>query len=155
VSIHAGDSSITLTPARGLSLEVSTEFDDWAEGAATIRLDMEPDAADWRNRVEPARTFAFRREVEALLAAGLAKGGTTENALVITPPDEFSSPLRIDAEWCAHKAADLLGDLALVGARIQAHVKAIRPGHTVNCDLARRLLAIRTSGAIGQMEQCV
>ena len=153
IEIRTAGSSITVTPADSLSLEVSTSFDGWAEGAATIRVELDQDGAVWQSRIEPARTFAFRHEVDALLAAGLAKGGSLDNALVITPPDEFSSPLRVEAEWCAHKAADLLGDLALVGARLQAHVRAVRPGHTVNCELARTLLAMQASGATGQMEQ--
>ena len=76
-----------------------------------------------------------------LLAAGLARGGSLDNALIITPPDAFSSPLRLPGEWCAHKLLDVLGDLALVNSRLQLAVTALRPGHTANVRLARALLA--------------
>ncbi|HLK59614.1 MAG TPA: UDP-3-O-acyl-N-acetylglucosamine deacetylase [Chthonomonadaceae bacterium] len=143
LELHAGNGSIRAMPAAStLELEVTTDFADWREGDATLTAYLEPeDAEAYAAHIAPARTFAFQQEVDALLAAGLAKGGSLDNALIITPPDGFSRPLRLPSEWCAHKMLDLLGDLALTDRRLQIHVAAIRPGHTLNTRFAAALLA--------------
>jgi UDP-3-O-[3-hydroxymyristoyl] N-acetylglucosamine deacetylase len=142
ISIDMGMALLRADAGDELEIEASTRFDDWPEGAACVTT---PVGATYRDRyrlqVAPARTFVFRREVEMLLAAGLAQGGSLENALIITPPSEFSTPLRVPQEWCAHKALDLIGDLSLVGARLQARVTAHGSGHRTNVLLARELAA--------------
>jgi UDP-3-O-[3-hydroxymyristoyl] N-acetylglucosamine deacetylase len=141
IEVRDGVSLIRITPANALTIEVETEFADWPEGFASICYPVSAHAAeDYAKFVAPARTFAMRREVEMLLAAGLAQGGSLENALIITPPDTFSTPLRLPNEWCAHKLLDLLGDLALADARLNIDVFATRPGHRINTLAARRLL---------------
>lgn len=132
-----GGTGVNATPADEFMVEVITEFDDWPEGAACVRAVVEPDtAADYQVSIAPARTFAFRREVEQLLAAGLALGGSLDNALVITPPATFSTPLRLPSEWCAHKLLDVIGDLALLDARLQMNLTITRPGHHANTRFA-------------------
>jgi UDP-3-O-acyl N-acetylglucosamine deacetylase len=83
----------------------------------------------------PARTFCFEDEVAALLAAGLGGGGSLENTVVVSAAGT-STPLRYPDELARHKALDLLGDLALVGARLAAHVIALRAGHTLHVAMA-------------------
>ena len=125
----------------GMTLSVSTQFDNWPEGsAAQIENFTSNSAPDYAEKIAPARTFAFREEVDQLIAAGLAKGGSLDNALIITPPAEFSTPLRLPQEWAVHKMLDLIGDLALVDARIEAFIYAARPGHRGNVRLALELL---------------
>ena len=124
-----------------LTLSVSAQFDNWPEGNGAIRTEFGKDfSAQYQTEIAPARTFAFQSEVNQLIAAGLAKGGSLDNALIITPPAEFSTPLRLPQEWAVHKMLDLLGDLALVDARIEAFIVAARPGHRANVRLARELL---------------
>jgi UDP-3-O-[3-hydroxymyristoyl] N-acetylglucosamine deacetylase len=140
-SLTEGDSEAVVVPASALRLEVVTEFAEWPEGQAAACFAVGPESmADYTATVAPARTFAFQREAQMLLAAGLAQGGSLDNALVITPPNTFSTPLRLPTEWCAHKLLDLIGDLALVDARLQMQVHLRRPGHRINTLLARRLL---------------
>lgn len=139
-SYSAGASSVAISPSPAFCVEAVTDFDDWPEGTAAVRhVEDAHGAQTYASRIAPARTFAFRREVEMLLAAGLAKGGSLDNALIITPPDQFSSPLRVEQEWCAHKALDLIGDLALTNARFAVSVTARRPGHRLNVETARYL----------------
>jgi len=141
VEVVEGESRLRADPADGCALEATTTFDEWPEGRATARARLDPkDCAGYRAQVAPARTFAFRQEVEALLAAGLAQGGSLDNALILTPPGGFSTPLRLPAEWCAHKLLDLIGDLALLDARLALRLTALRPGHRVNVRFARTLL---------------
>jgi UDP-3-O-[3-hydroxymyristoyl] N-acetylglucosamine deacetylase/3-hydroxyacyl-[acyl-carrier-protein] dehydratase len=117
----------------------------------------------------PARTFCFLHEVEMLREQGLIKGGNLDNAIVIVDGeptqdelDKFTKrlhiegsvilgkhgtlnnkPLRFKNEPARHKLLDLLGDLALVGAPIQAQILAARPGHSANVEFARKLRALR------------
>lgn len=130
-------------------IETTVEFAHWPAGnrslvfADNFAFDSALGAeasATYRETIAPARTFAFRHEVEQLLAAGLARGGSLDNALIITPPDTFSSPLRLPDEWCAHKTLDILGDLSLVGVRLALSLSALRPGHGPNSRMAMALL---------------
>lgn len=112
-----------------------------------------------------ARTFCFLHEVEMLREHGLIKGGNLENAIVIVDrelqQDEIdrmadklgiqgsvilgtsgvlnNGSLRFKNEPARHKLLDLLGDLALVGAPMQAQILAARPGHASNVEFARKL----------------
>jgi UDP-3-O-[3-hydroxymyristoyl] N-acetylglucosamine deacetylase len=142
VVVSGNGSELRAAPADDLYLEVRTEFDEWPEGAAAIVTEGRDGVPiGYRANIAPARTFAFRREVEMLIAAGLAKGGSLGNALIITPPDGFSSALRVASEWCAHKVIDVIGDLALLDARLAIRLHALRPGHRINISLAQSISA--------------
>lgn len=140
VAFSEGGCLLRAVPAERFTLEVQTEFADWPEGKAVSRAEIAPELAErFASEVAPARTFAFMREVEALLAAGLAKGGSLDNALVVTPPDHFSTPLRLPQEWCVHKLLDVIGDFALLDARLCLHLTATRPGHRANVQFAAKI----------------
>lgn len=139
IQLSDGKSLMTAEPSNEFYLDVITEFDDWPAGTARSQATIETTSTElYAATIAPARTFAFRREVEMLLAAGLAKGGSLDNALVITPPDIYSTPLRMEGEWCMHKLLDIVGDFALLNARIKARISAIRPGHRLNIEFAKR-----------------
>ena len=91
----------------------------------------------------PARTFVLEREVEALRKAGLAQGGSLENAVVVGETGILNDGLRFPDEFVRHKMLDLTGDLALIGPPMRGHVIAFRAGHDMHQLLARRL-ATRT-----------
>lgn len=88
--------------------------------------------------IAPARTWCLQAEVDSLLASGLAKGGSLDNALVVGE-DGYSSPLRVPREPVKHKILDLLGDLALLGSGLVARVIAVGSGHRLNIRLVRAL----------------
>jgi UDP-3-O-[3-hydroxymyristoyl] N-acetylglucosamine deacetylase len=147
IEMCEGASRLIATPAETFTVEVHTEFTNWTEGQAVARAEAGPEfMAQYATEIAPARTFAFRHEVEALVAAGLAKGGSLDNALVITPPDTFSTPLRLPREWCVHKLLDVLGDLALLDARPCFHLTALRPGHRANVRLAAKIQGVGSRG---------
>ncbi|HEX7025402.1 MAG TPA: 3-hydroxyacyl-ACP dehydratase FabZ, partial [Gemmatimonadales bacterium] len=104
----------------------------------------------FRSELARARTFGFTHEVEALRNRGLLKGGTMESAVVLSDEAVVSGTLRWPDEFVRHKAGDILGDLALVGGRIRAHVVANRPSHQGNVAVARVIsrTAERTGGPI-------
>lgn len=89
------------------------------------------DADEYLSGIAPARTFGFIEEVEALRRAGLALGGSTDNAVVVYP-DHCSSALRFKNEFARHKLLDLIGDMCLLGHRLKAHCIGIRSGHSLN-----------------------
>ena len=104
--VGGGDACDGAEPGRGHRLRRR------GGGAAELWLPVTP--ARYAVELAPARTFCFQHEVEALLAAGLAKGGTEENALVVAP-EGYSRPPRFPDEAVRHKAMDAVGDLALCG----------------------------------------
>ena len=91
--------------------------------------------------VAPARTFGLFDEVEALYAAGLALGGSIDNAVVVHQ-DRYSSALRFDNEFARHKLLDLIGDVSLIGKRLCARCIGIRSGHALNIKAVSRLSEI-------------
>ena len=88
-----------------------------------------------------ARTFGFAHEVEALRRAGLARGGSMENAVVIDG-DDILNPggLRMEREFVRHKALDAIGDLYVLGAPLLGRYEGYKAGHAVNNLLVRALL---------------
>jgi len=90
--------------------------------------------------IGPARTFATYNELEHLLKAGLIKGGSLDNAIVVTDQAILSKEgLRYKDEFVRHKIMDIIGDLSLVGRRLRAHVVSLRSGHTFNVKLAKAI----------------
>lgn len=84
---------------------------------------------EFASEIAPARTFGFWEEIQPLREQGLAKGGSLENAIVVFT-DRYSSPLRFPNELARHKLLDLMGDLTLLGLRLQAKIFARSSGHT-------------------------
>lgn len=135
-----GDSQYSVVPASRLEISATIEFDHPAIGRefTSFRIDPERYAAE----IAPARTWGFVHEVEALRSRGLALGGSLENAIVLTDDGLHEGvELRTPDEFVRHKVLDLVGDLALLGARLNAHVIALRPSHRGNIALAREILA--------------
>jgi UDP-3-O-[3-hydroxymyristoyl] N-acetylglucosamine deacetylase len=92
-------------------------------------------------KLAPARTFTFESEVEALRKAGLARGGSLDNAVVIGSGGLLNEGgLRFPDEFVRHKMLDLTGDLSLLGRPLRGHVVAYRAGHDLHGRLARRIL---------------
>jgi UDP-3-O-[3-hydroxymyristoyl] N-acetylglucosamine deacetylase / 3-hydroxyacyl-[acyl-carrier-protein] dehydratase len=96
----------------------------------------------WLKEISQARTFCFFEEIEYLIKNGLIKGGSLENAVVIRDDAVLTTePLRYTEEFVRHKILDIIGDLSLFGRPLCGHIVAMRPSHTVNCELARMLQA--------------
>jgi UDP-3-O-[3-hydroxymyristoyl] N-acetylglucosamine deacetylase/3-hydroxyacyl-[acyl-carrier-protein] dehydratase len=112
------------------------------QGRFTQFYSVEVSPETWERELAHARTFCFYEEIEYLIKNGLIKGGSLENAVVIRDDAVLTNePLRYPEEFVRHKILDILGDLALVGRPLLAHVIAVKPSHTANCELARQLVA--------------
>jgi UDP-3-O-acyl-N-acetylglucosamine deacetylase len=90
--------------------------------------------------VATARTFCFEREVEALRQAGLGRGGSLENVLVLREDGSSLNEARGEDEPVRHKLLDLIGDLSLAGAAMGASILAEGTGHAVHAAFLRLLL---------------
>ena len=89
-----------------------------------------------------ARTFGFMHEVEAMQKAGLARGGSLDNAIVIDGDKVLNDGgLRHEDEFVRHKALDAVGDLYLAGGQIIGAYRAERAGHAINNALPHKLFA--------------
>jgi UDP-3-O-[3-hydroxymyristoyl] N-acetylglucosamine deacetylase / 3-hydroxyacyl-[acyl-carrier-protein] dehydratase len=132
-----GDASYVVSPAPTFRLTTTIEWKHPLIGRQAGSYDITPDG--FIRELAPARTFGFLREAEALRARGLALGAALESTLVLSEDGLVGDALRWPDEFVRHKAGDIVGDLALVGGRVQAHVVATRPSHQGNIALARWL----------------
>ena len=132
-----------LPPGRswvGLDIAMSIDFTAAAIGQQSFELRLsEP---SFRAQVAGARTFVQAQEVEQLRSAGLALGGSLDNAVVIDGDDVLNpAGLRYGNECVRHKVLDAVGDLALAGAPIIGRFRGYRSGHRTNNLLLRALLS--------------
>jgi len=120
-------------------------------------------ASEFKKEVAACRTFVFLHELELLLSHNLIKGGDLDNAIVLVdrelPKEKYdylakvfnkknievkvgilnNTQLKFFNEPARHKLLDMVGDLALVGMPLKAHILAARPGHSGNVAFARKL----------------
>ncbi|HUK86708.1 MAG TPA: UDP-3-O-acyl-N-acetylglucosamine deacetylase, partial [Terriglobales bacterium] len=122
----------------GRRVEVEIDFADPIIGRQLYAADVTPSL--FRSEMAPARTFGFRHEEEAMRNMGLIRGAMPANCIVLTREGIENPPLRYPDEFVRHKVLDLIGDLALLGKRIQGRVVADRAGHAMHTALVSRLL---------------
>jgi UDP-3-O-[3-hydroxymyristoyl] N-acetylglucosamine deacetylase/3-hydroxyacyl-[acyl-carrier-protein] dehydratase len=154
---------IVALPNDTYRVTVMVDYNNPALGSQHTGLfDLE---TEFRTEFAPARTFCFLHEVETLWRQGLIQGGNLDNAIVIVDKpmsDEDlkalleemgiqgnavlgsngilnNNSLRFRNEPARHKLLDMVGDLALIGARMRAQVLAARPGHAANIEFARKV----------------
>ena len=104
-------------------------------------IEMSVNRETFSERLARARTFGFLDELERLRAVDLIRGGSLENAIVLTRDGIMNGELRYPDEFGRHKTLDLIGDLALIGCPLLARVVAHKAGHAVHTQLVSRLLA--------------
>lgn len=135
VWVSQGERLLLALPASRLRLTFMGEF----PGLGFLSRSFADSPSAFAEDIAPARTFARRGEIEQLLAQGLGRGGSLENVVIL---EEAGPPpgLRFADEPVRHKLLDLLGDLALLGKRLQAQVIAIGSGHELNLELVKKIL---------------
>ncbi|CAN7636625.1 UDP-3-O-acyl-N-acetylglucosamine deacetylase [Caulobacter sp. LjRoot300] len=140
VVVEEGDKSASLSPSD--RFEVAFEIAFASKAIGRQRVDLTVDEESFRAELSDCRTFGFVRDVEALRAIGLARGGTMENAVVIDG-DRVLNPegLRRPDEFVRHKALDAVGDLYVLGAPIIGRFEGVLAGHGLNNAVVRALMA--------------
>lgn len=111
-------------------------------------VEMVVNAGSFRQVLSRARTFCFESDIEPLRGMGLIRGGSLDNAIVLTKDGVMNGSLRFADEFGRHKALDLIGDLALVGLPLLGRVEARKAGHALHTQLVSQLLADGSSWAI-------
>ena len=142
VHLTDGESEYSAEPAGEFELDVEIDFPHPLIGKQRGHYRMSP--AEFARELAGARTFGFVREVAALRAKGLIRGATTGNAVVLDEHAVVETTLRWPDEFVRHKAMDCVGDLALAGGRVLAHVRAIRPSHRGTVLLVREIARVLT-----------
>jgi UDP-3-O-[3-hydroxymyristoyl] N-acetylglucosamine deacetylase len=139
VEIAAPGKRVALVPADRFELSVEIVFDAPVIGRQT--LDVAVDPSTFRREIAGACTFGFLAEVEQLRAAGLGRGASLENTIVVDANGVMNpQALRRPDDFVRHKALDALGDLAMVGHPILGRYEASCAGHALNNQLVRALL---------------
>ena len=139
LEVIEGDRRIGIYPAEEFHVCCYVDFPHPQVGQQQVELTVSPDS--FRNFLARARTFCFERDIEPLRAMGLIRGGSLDNAIVLTSDGVMNGPLRFADEFGRHKALDLIGDLALVGLPLLARVEAHKAGHSLHTQLVSKLLA--------------
>jgi UDP-3-O-[3-hydroxymyristoyl] N-acetylglucosamine deacetylase len=140
VSVGGRGNSAALLPADEFRLSFAIDF---ASGAINRQeLSFTLDADSFKHDISRARTFGFLDEVDRMQAAGLARGGSLDNAVVISGDRVLNKEgLRYGDEFVRHKVLDALGDLYLAGGPILGHFHGVRSGHAINRQLMETLFA--------------
>lgn len=144
VTVRHGDKEASLAPAPQFSVSCTVDFKHPLISDQSYKLSFSD--RSFHREIARARTFGFLRDVEALKRAGLARGGSIENAIVV---DDFSilnpDGLRFPDEFVRHKILDAVGDLFLFGMPVIGHLCAHKSGHALNHKLVSQVLADASS----------
>lgn len=136
---RTADIQIEAEPAA--QLEVSYQIDFQRQQTRLLQsYDFSWSPENFARQIAPARTFSFENDITKLRSAGLIKGGSLENALVLTETGGSLNPLRFEDEPVRHKILDCLGDLALLGSHLRARIRIERGGHSAHVTMVKTLI---------------
>lgn len=144
IEVREEEKTISVHPCSEFRVTYGIEFPHPALGYQELTASLWSQEA-FSEKLAPARTFTFERDVEALRRAGLALGGSLDNAVVVGDAGILNAQLRFPDEFVRHKMLDLTGDLSLLGHPLRGHVVAYRAGHDLHGRLARKIRAARES----------
>jgi len=140
--VRQDDKWARFEPHHGFVLDFTIDFPHPVFGSENRHVVIDFAEHSYTKEVSRARTFGFMQDVEAMRAAGLALGGSLQNAIVLDETRVLNSEgLRYDNEFAKHKVLDAIGDLYLLGHPLIGTYAAFKSGHALNNALARELLA--------------
>ena len=152
VTVRDGRKFLTIAPSDSPSIELEIDFECLKIGRQSRYMPINKDV--FLSEFANSRTFGFLDEVEALQAAGLAQGGSLDNAVVVSNGEVLNEGgLRHHDEFVRHKILDCLGDLYLAGAPVLGQVKGSCSGHALNNALLRALLEDETAWVWDTVEE--
>lgn len=132
-----GDKHLVYVPADDFKINYTIDFNRSILNKQTAFFEINPKT--FIHDICKARTFTFLDEVSYLRKNGLAKGGSLDNAIVLTDDDILNDGLRYPDEFVRHKILDLIGDLYLCGYPVKGHFIAYKSGHTLDVRLVKLL----------------
>ncbi len=137
--IQHGKGRIFVFPASSFSITYVLDYSHPLVGRAIVHYDPAKDR--YRTKIADAQTFALNQEVISLRKRGLIRGGGSHCARIIKSGEIEGRRLKSTSEFAYHKILDLIGDLSLLGARLNARIAAVHSGHWLNHQLVRRIKA--------------
>ncbi|HZE70216.1 MAG TPA: UDP-3-O-acyl-N-acetylglucosamine deacetylase [Pyrinomonadaceae bacterium] len=144
VSYEQGNRRISVEPADTYQIDCLIDFAHPMIGVQRLFVELTNGA--FSRDIASARTFGFTEEIEALRKANLIRGGSLENAIVLTTDGMLNQTgLRFRDEFVRHKILDIVGDLALLGMPLLGRVTAERSGHIMHAGLMSKLLRVRSA----------
>ncbi len=150
ITVEDGERRATIAPGAGFSLAFEIDFRDTAVERQAMAVTL--GNGTFKKELARARTFGFLHEVEALWSAGLARGGSLENAVVVSGRKILNEEgLRYEDEFVRHKILDAVGDLYLAGAPLLGHFEGVCSGHAHTNQLLRALLADEEAWCWGEV----
>lgn len=133
------DATLIALPYDGFKISFTLSYKDTQLKDQFYSLNI--NEKNFIEQIASCRTFCFYHEVAYLMEKGLIKGGSLDNAVVVGRDAIFSKEkLRFSEECVRHKILDVMGDLYLLCKPIKAHIIAIKSGHSMNFQLAKRIL---------------
>lgn len=150
ISFEQGNRRISVEPADNYEIDCLIDFSHPLIRVQQFSLQLTN--GSFTREIAAARTFGFTEEIEALQRSNLIRGGSLENAIVLTPEGMLNQTgLRFKDEFVRHKILDIIGDLALLGMPILGRVVAERSGHILHAGLMSKLLRVRSAWDIVDM----
>ena len=154
VRIDDGDKWACFEPFEGFKVSFTIDFKHPMFQDSSQRTTVDFSTTSFVREVSRARTFGFMGDLEALRAAGLARGGGFDNAIVL---DDYrilnEDGLRYEDEFVKHKVLDAIGDLYLLGHPLIGAFSAHKSGHALNNRLLRKVVATRESWELISYEE--
>ena len=137
--LKENEKTLGIYPSDTFSIQYDIDFPHPLIGTQSLHVEVE--GTNYADAIAPARTFGFYHEVEKLQASGLIRGGSLENAIVLTDTGMLNdTSLRFPDEFVRHKTLDLLGDFALIGQPVLGRLAANRAGHALHTRFVAELL---------------
>ena len=144
ITVREDHRYISITPANGLTLDIEINYPNTIIG--NDKFSYKDSKEEFIKNISKARTFAFNEDIKKMRTAGLAIGGSLNNAIVV---DKFKivnpSGLRLDKEFTKHKVLDCLGDFYLLGMPIIGKIECFAPGHRLNEKFIKEILKDKTN----------
>ncbi len=139
IAVSEGEITLVALPSEGgLTISFTMDYDIPSLRSQYLSLRITPET--FESELASARTFCLSREVEELQKAGLGKGATYQNTLVVNEKGVVNTHLRYPDEFVRHKMLDLIGDLFLLNFSIQSHIISNKSGHPTNVRLVKAML---------------
>jgi len=137
ILVEDGEASLMAFPSNNLNISYLLNYDHPQLKSQYIRYILNQET--FKNEIAPSRTFCLEEEAEKLTQMGLGKGADYTNTLVVNNSGVIKNKYRIDDEPARHKVLDLIGDLYLVGCKLEANIVGIKSGHPLNIRMVRRI----------------
>jgi UDP-3-O-[3-hydroxymyristoyl] N-acetylglucosamine deacetylase len=150
--LQEGEKTLGIYPSGTFSIKYDIDFPHPLIGKQSLEVELK--GTSYSDQIASARTFGFYHEVEQLQASGLIRGGSLENAIVLTQTGMLNdTSLRFRDEFVRHKILDLLGDFALIGQPVLGRLVANRAGHALHTRFVAELLESPAHWVLGPLAE--